>query len=74
MDWALSWGALAYSCYFIASFPMVQWMDESPGQPWTLRKVAENALAASMLAFIMLDMACQFIIPSAPWRGRIWWA
>eukprot|EP01043_Picozoa_sp_COSAG02_P009118 COSAG02_NODE_305_length_25176_cov_30.787455_2_plen_219_part_00 len=28
MDWALSKGALCYSCYFIASFPLVYWLDE----------------------------------------------
>lgn len=35
MDWALSKGALCYSCYFIASFPLVYWLDEplSPEQP-----------------------------------------
>ncbi len=29
MDWALSYGALAYSCYFIVSFPMVYFLDEN---------------------------------------------
>eukprot|EP01046_Picozoa_sp_COSAG06_P005575 COSAG06_NODE_250_length_19080_cov_6.483029_15_plen_76_part_00 len=28
MDWALSKGAMCYACYFIASFPMVYWLDE----------------------------------------------
>lgn len=38
MSWALSKGALCYSCYFIASFPLVYWLDEpadSDQLPWS---------------------------------------
>ena len=33
MNWALSKGALCYSCYFIASFPLVYWLDEPVSPP-----------------------------------------
>mmetsp|Transcript_12484 Transcript_12484/g.15493 ORF Transcript_12484/g.15493 Transcript_12484/m.15493 type:complete len:307 (+) Transcript_12484:80-1000(+) len=62
MEWALSHGALAYACYFISSFPMVYNMDEEIGVKWTLTKTIENALAASMIAFTLLDLVCQFVI------------
>lgn len=62
MNWALTWGALCYSCYFISSFPMVFNLDETPNERWTLTKTIENSLAASMMAFILLDVVCQFVV------------
>eukprot|EP01062_Namystynia_karyoxenos_P067470 TRINITY_DN61434_c0_g1_i1.p1 TRINITY_DN61434_c0_g1~~TRINITY_DN61434_c0_g1_i1.p1 ORF type:complete len:317 (+),score=97.25 TRINITY_DN61434_c0_g1_i1:67-951(+) len=62
MDWALTWGAALYACYFIVSFPFVYGLDETPAQRWPLRRVAESALAASMLSFILLDLVTQFVI------------
>ena len=49
MNWALSKGALCYSCYFIASFPLVYWLDEpiSPEHPIGLarsHRVGRNIL------------------------------
>mmetsp|Transcript_11560 Transcript_11560/g.13279 ORF Transcript_11560/g.13279 Transcript_11560/m.13279 type:complete len:294 (+) Transcript_11560:53-934(+) len=62
MDWALSHGALAYSCYFISSFPMVYNLDEDRLAKWTFRRTVENSFAASMISFILLDIVCQFVI------------
>jgi len=62
MDWALTWGTLCYSCYFIASFPMVFPMDETKTTSWSLERTIESSLAASMLAFLLLDIVAQFVI------------
>jgi cycloeucalenol cycloisomerase len=64
MEWALSWGAALYSCYFMCSFPMVYGLDELPGMEarWGLRRTLESALAAGMLGFICLDVVTQFVI------------
>lgn len=71
MNWALSWGASIYACYFIASFPMVKNLDETTDEIWTLSKTIENALAASMIAFIVLDLFCMYVVPDT-WLGRDW--
>jgi cycloeucalenol cycloisomerase len=71
MDWALSWGAALYSCYFICSFPMVFWLDEeaiwtvSPPR-WGMGRVVQSALAAGMMGFILLDLVAQFVIVDWP--------
>jgi len=56
----------------IASFPLVQWLDETVEQKWTMTKVVENSLAAGMLGFFFLDLVCQFVIPSV-WKNKEWW-
>jgi cycloeucalenol cycloisomerase len=71
MQWALTWGAAVYACYFVASFPMVQWLDETEGKLWHMRRVVENALAAGMIGFILLDLVCKYVI--VDWKGRVWW-
>jgi cycloeucalenol cycloisomerase len=90
MSWALTWGGFAYSCYFLASFPMVKDMDEKGfefwqdshftehgaryvGRTWKLRHVVENALAAGMLSFILLDVACQWVLPRTWYHEKGWW-
>lgn len=72
MNWALSWGAGIYACYFLASFPMVKEIDETPEKIWTISKTVENALAASMIAFILLDLFCAHVVPDY-WIGREWY-
>lgn len=62
MEWALTWGALCYACYFIPSFPMVYGLDETVDKKWSLRRVVESSLAAAMIAFTLLDLVTQFII------------
>jgi len=74
MDWALTWGAAAYACYFVPTFPILQHLDEEPDEPkWTTRRVAESALAGSMVAFILLDLVCQFALPRHAWYRKDWW-
>ena len=36
MDFALGKGAACYACYFLASFPLVYWLDEpfDESNPW----------------------------------------
>jgi hypothetical protein len=72
MNWALSWGAGIYACYFVASFPMIKDIDETTTHLWSLEKTVENAFAASMIAFIVLDLFCLFIVPDY-WRNRDWY-
>jgi hypothetical protein len=69
MNWALTWGASIYACYFLASFPMVKDLDEH--EEWSVQKTVENALASSMIAFILLDLVCQFVVPQH-WVGKDW--
>lgn len=68
MDWALSQGAALYACYFVVSFPAVYGLDECPAAPrWSLRRVCESALAAGMGSFILLDLACRYVVTG--WRS-----
>lgn len=71
MDWALTWGASLYACYFLASFPLVQHLDEEVGVNWTLTKVVENSLAAGMIGFLLIDLFVKFGMPNTWERG--WW-
>ncbi|CAK9193579.1 unnamed protein product [Sphagnum jensenii] len=49
-------GSLFYAIYFFVSFPMFFRMDENPKAPWTLSQVSVDALGASMLVTIILDL------------------
>ncbi|GBG33886.1 Cycloeucalenol cycloisomerase [Hondaea fermentalgiana] len=71
MDWALTWGALCYSCYFVPSFPMVYGLDESTdsSKHWSLRRTVESAFAAAMVAFTLLDLVTQFVVTD--WQDRV---
>ncbi|MCL7038468.1 hypothetical protein MKW94_009950 [Papaver nudicaule] len=42
--------------HFLVSFPMFMRIDENSGDPWNLYKVAIDALGASMLVTIILDL------------------
>lgn len=49
-------GSLFYAIYFFVSFPMFYRMDEQPrAKPYTLWRVAVDALAAGMLVTCLLD-------------------
>ena len=63
LAWMLSWGSVFYACYFVVSFPMFYRLDEAVNDNWPLSKVVIDALAASMLAFYLLDFASR-LIPS----------
>jgi cycloeucalenol cycloisomerase len=57
----LRWGSLFYACYFFVSFPMIYRLDERPGDNWTLRRTAIEALAAGMLLLFLLDGVSRFV-------------
>lgn len=57
----LRWGSLVYACYFVVSFPMVYRLDERPEDDWSPGRTAAEALAASMLVFLLLDLVARGI-------------
>ena len=57
----LRWGSLFYATYFVVSFPMIDRLDEEPGDNWPLRRVAVEALAAGMLLLFLLDGLTRFV-------------
>ena len=57
----LAYGSLIYATYFIASFPIFYFMDESSAKPWNLFSVTGAALSASMLVFYLLEMCTHAI-------------
>ncbi|XP_077211949.1 cyclopropyl isomerase [Tasmannia lanceolata] len=59
-------GSLFYAIYFIVSFPMFLRIDEKPGDPWDLPRVAVDALGAAMLVTIILDLWRIFLGPIIP--------
>ena len=61
LPWMLHYGSVFYACYFVVSFPMVYRLDEAEGENWPLSRVCIDALAASMLVFVLLDIAMRFI-------------
>ncbi|CAI9106493.1 OLC1v1005668C2 [Oldenlandia corymbosa var. corymbosa] len=62
-------GSLFYAIYFIVSFPMFLRVDEKPGDPWDLPRVAIDALGAAMLVTILLDLWRIFLGPIVPMSG-----
>jgi cycloeucalenol cycloisomerase len=56
LAWMLSYGSGFYACYFLVSFPFAVRIDEEEGDNWPLSKVIIEALAASMVAFFLLDL------------------
>ncbi|KAI3981699.1 hypothetical protein MKX01_020642 [Papaver californicum] len=59
-------GTLFNAMRFLVSFPMFMRIDEKPGDPWNLYKVAIDALGASMLVTIILDLWRIFLSPMVP--------
>ncbi|KAL7191728.1 hypothetical protein ACSBR2_023751 [Camellia fascicularis] len=59
-------GSLFYAIYFIVSFPMFLRIDEKPGDPWDLPRVAVDSLGAAMLVTIILDLWRIFLGPIVP--------
>ena len=48
-------GSTMFAMIFVVSLPMIYRFEESPGDRWSYRRVALDALAASMLALMLLD-------------------
>ncbi|KAI9079669.1 hypothetical protein K1719_038290 [Acacia pycnantha] len=62
-------GCLFYALYFLVSFPMFIRIDEKSGNKWDLPRVAVDALGASMLVTIILDLWRIFLGPIVPIPG-----
>ena len=54
-------GSAIYGTYFIASFPIYYFIDETREKRWTLLQVIAGGFSASMLTFYMLDAASHLI-------------
>ena len=61
LEWMLAYGSGFYACYFLVSFPFAYRIDEAEQENWPLSKVVIESLAASMLAFFLLDVASGFV-------------
>ena len=61
LAWMLRYGSVFYACYFLVSFPMFYQLDEGRDEHWSLSYVCTHALAASMLVFLLLDIASRFM-------------
>lgn len=66
-------GSLLYGIYFLVSFPMFKRIDEDPNTPWNLNQVVVDALGASMLVTIVLDLWRITIGPivDIPWSASL---
>lgn len=61
LDAMLAYGSVIYATYFIASFPIFYFLDETTRSRWSLLHTAAAGLSASMLTFYLLD-ACAHIV------------
>lgn len=59
----LKYGSAIYATYFIASFPIWYFLDETRERRWTLLQTVAAALSASMLTFYCLDLAARYVSP-----------
>lgn len=66
-------GSVFYAMYFLVSFPMFKRLDEDPNTPWSLSQVAVDALGASMLVTIVLDIWRITVGPivDVPWSASL---
>jgi cycloeucalenol cycloisomerase len=61
MERMLKYGSAIYATFFVASFPIYYFLDETKEKRWTLLQAAAGALSASMLTFYMLDFAARYV-------------
>ncbi len=61
MEAMLAFGSAIYALYFIASFPIFYFLDETAEQRWDLWWVCGAGMAASMLTFYLLDGAAWWV-------------
>lgn len=57
----LAYGSAIYATYFIASFPIYYFIDETKSKRWSLVQTVAGGLSASMLTFFLLDFAAQWV-------------
>ena len=60
LEHMLTYGALFYSLYFLASFPIFYHLDEGLATCWSPIETAGAALSASMIMLVLLDLAASF--------------
>lgn len=56
MDLMLAYGSAIYATYFIASFPIYYFLDETTDKTWSWVQTIAAGLSASMLTFYLLDI------------------
>lgn len=61
MELMLAYGSAIYALYFIASFPIYYFLDETKEKSWNLWQTAAAGLSASMLTFYLLDLAAWLV-------------
>ena len=61
MDLMLAYGSAIYAIYFIASFPIYYFIDETGDKKWNLYQVIGGALSASMLTLYGLDITAHLL-------------
>lgn len=61
MDVMLAYGSAFYAIYFISSFPIYYFIDETKEKIWSLPQVVAGGLSASMLTFYGLDFATHWV-------------
>ena len=61
MELMLAYGSIIYATYFIASFPIWYFLDETQEKSWSVPQTIAAALSASMLTFYMLDTAAHLV-------------
>jgi len=61
MELMLAYGSAIYATYFIASFPIYYFLDETRDRQWSLVHTVAGALSASMLTLYMLDLAARWV-------------
>lgn len=52
----LTKGSMFYGTFFVVTFPMFSRLDEDTKDPWTLKRVVVEALAAMMLVIVAADL------------------
>lgn len=61
LDLMLKYGSAIYATYFVASFPIWYFLDETRERRWSLAQTAAAGLSASMLTFYLLDGAAHAV-------------
>jgi cycloeucalenol cycloisomerase len=61
LDVMLKHGSAIYATYFVASFPIWYFLDETRERSWSLLQTAAAALSASMITFYLLDVAAHAV-------------
>jgi cycloeucalenol cycloisomerase len=61
MDVMLAYGSIIYATYFVASFPIYYFLDETPDKTWSLPQTIGAACVASMVTFYLLELSAHLI-------------